>query len=210
MLELMLPRTQRQKEILDYITLFLERHAYEPSYAQIARHFGVKSRATIAKHIAALERRGLLTRKNEDGAFALTVKVDDTDALCEVRLLGRIAAGAPIEVVDDEETIPVPRFLLGRVRPERVYALRVKGDSMIDEHICDGDIALIENRTEARDGEIVVALLTESNQATLKRLFRRGVNVELHPANPDLQPLTVPARDVAVQGIFRGLLRSIA
>ena len=206
----MLPRTQRQKEILDYITLFLERHAYEPSYAQIARHFGVKSRATIAKHIAALERRGLLTRTNKDGAFALTVKVDDTDSLCEVRLLGRIAAGAPIEVIDDQETIPVPRFLLGRVRPERVFALRVKGDSMIDEHICDGDIALIENRTEARDGEIVVALLTESNQATLKRLYRRGVNIELHPANSQLQPLTVPARDVQVQGIFRGLLRSIA
>jgi repressor LexA len=210
MLQLMLPRTQRQKEILDYITLFLERHAYEPSYAQIARHFGVKSRATIAKHIAALERRGLLTRTNTDGAFALTVKVDDTDSLCEVRLLGRIAAGAPIDVIDDQETIPVPRFLLGRVRPDRVYALRVKGDSMIDEHICDGDIALIENRTEARDGEIVVALLTESNQATLKRLYRRGVNVELHPANSQLQPLTVPARDVEVQGIFRGLLRSIA
>jgi repressor LexA len=210
MLQLMLPRTQRQKEILDYITLFLERHAYEPSYAQIARHFGVKSRATIAKHIAALERRGLLTRTNKDGAFALTVKVDDTDSLCEVRLLGRIAAGAPIDVIDDQETIPVPRFLLGRVRPDRVYALRVKGDSMIDEHICDGDIALIENRTEARDGEIVVALLTESNQATLKRLYRRGVNIELHPANSQLQPLTVPARDVEVQGIFRGLLRSIA
>ena len=210
MLQLMLPRTQRQKEILDYITLFLERHAYEPSYAQIARHFGVKSRATIAKHIAALERRGLLTRTKEDGAFALSVKVDDTDSLCEVRLLGRIAAGAPIDVVDDQETIPVPRFLLGRVKPDRVYALRVKGDSMIDEHICDGDIALIENRTEARDGEIVVALLTESNQATLKRLYRRGVNVELHPANSQLQPLTVPAKDVTVQGIFRGLLRSIA
>ena len=210
MLQLMLPRTQRQKEILDYITLFLERHAYEPSYAQIARHFGVKSRATIAKHIAALERRGLLTRTKEDGAFALSVKVDDSDSLCEVRLLGRIAAGAPIDVVDDQETIPVPRFLLGRVKPDRVYALRVKGDSMIDEHICDGDIALIENRTEARDGEIVVALLTESNQATLKRLYRRGVNVELHPANSQLQPLTVPAKDVTVQGIFRGLLRSIA
>lgn len=203
----MLPRTQRQKEILDYLTRFLERHGHEPSYAQIARHFGVKSRATIAKHVAALEKRGLLTRKNEDGAFALTVKVDDSDALCEVKLLGRIAAGAPLEVVEYEETIPVPRFLLGRVRPERVYALRVKGDSMIDEHICDGDIALIENRTDARDGEIVVALLVEENQATLKRLFRRGSNVELHPANSQLKPLTVPAKQVAVQGIFRGLLR---
>jgi repressor LexA len=207
LLELMLPRTQRQKEILDYITRFHERHGYEPSYSQIARHFGVKSRATIAKHVAALERRGLLTRKNEDGSFGLTVKIDDTDSLCEVKLLGRIAAGTPLEVVECEDTIPVPRFLLGRVRPEKVYALRVKGDSMIEEHICDGDIALIENRTDARDGEIVVALLVEENQATLKRLYRRGTNVELHPANSQLQPLTVPAREVAVQGIFRGLLR---
>jgi repressor LexA len=203
----MLPRTQRQKEILDYITRFLERHGYEPSYAQIARHFGVKSRATIAKHIAALERRGLITRQHEDGSFALNVRVDDSEAFCEIKLLGRIAAGTPLEVVECEETIPVPRFLLGRVRPDRVYALRVKGDSMIDEHICDGDIALIENRTDARDGEIVVALLVEDNQATLKRIYRRGVNVELHPANSQLQPLTVPGSQVAVQGIFRGLLR---
>jgi repressor LexA len=204
----MLPRTQRQKDILDFITRFLERHGYVPSYTQIARQFGVKSRATIAKHIAALERRGLLTREHEDG-FALNVKVEDTssDSLCEVKLLGRIAAGAPLEVVDYEERIPVPRFLLGRVKPDRVYALRVKGDSMIDEHICDGDIALIENRTDARDGEIVVALLIEENQATLKRLYRRGPNIELQPANSQLQPLTVPANQVRVQGIFRGLLR---
>jgi len=205
----MLPRTQRQKEILDYITRFLERHGYEPSYAQIARHFGVKSRATIAKHIAALERRGLLTREHEDGSFGLTVKIEDTtsEALCEVRLLGKIAAGDPLEVVEDEERIPVPRFLLGRVRPDRVYALKVKGDSMIDEHICDGDIALIENRTDARDGEIVVALLVNENQATLKRLFRKGPNVELHPANSQLEPLKLAASQVRVQGIFRGLLR---
>ena len=206
----MLPRTQRQKEILDYITRFLERHGYIPSYAQIARQFGVKSRATIAKHIAALERRGLLVREHEDGSFALNVKVEDksTDSLCEVKLLGHIAAGAPLEaVVDSDDRIPVPRFLLGRVKPDRVYALRVKGDSMIDEHICDGDIALIENRTDARDGEIVVALLIEENRATLKRIYRRGMNVELQPANSQLEPLTVPAHQVRVQGIFRGLLR---
>jgi repressor LexA len=205
----MLPRTQRQKDILDYITRFLERHGYEPSYTQIARHFGVKSRATIAKHIAALERRGLLVRQREDGKFGLNVTVSDntSEALCEVKLLGRIAAGDPLDVVDYEERIPVPRFLLGRVRPERVYALKVKGDSMIDEHICDGDIALIENRTDARDGEIVVALLINENQATLKRLFRRGPVVELHPANSQLEPLKLPASQVRVQGIFRGLLR---
>ena len=205
----MLPRTQRQKDILDFITRFLERHGHQPSYTQIARHFGVKSRATIAKHITALEKRGLLARQHEDGSFDLKVKVEENtgESLCEVKLLGRIAAGAPLEVVEYEERIPVPRFLLGRVKPDRVYALRVKGDSMIDEHICDGDIALIENRTDARDGEIVVALLIEDNQATLKRLYRRGMYVELQPANSQLQPLTVPANEVRVQGIFRGLLR---
>ena len=205
----MLPRTQRQKDILDFITRFLERHGHQPSYTQIARHFGVKSRATIAKHITALEKRGLLARQHEDGSFDLKVKVEENtgESLCEVKLLGRIAAGAPLEVVEYEERIPVPRFLLGRVKPDRVYALRVKGDSMIDEHICDGDIALIENRTDARDGEIVVALLIEDNQATLKRLYRRGMYVELQPANSQLQPLTIPANQVRVQGIFRGLLR---
>jgi repressor LexA len=204
----MLPRTQRQKEILDYITRFIARHGYEPSYAQIARHFNVSSKATIAKHIAALERRGLLSRRREDGAFNLAVTVEDspTDATCEIPLLGRIAAGAPIDAVEDAQPISVPRFLLGRVRPERVYALRVKGDSMIDEHICDGDIALIENRTEARDGEIVVALI-EGTRATLKRLFRFGHEVELRPANSQLAPMRLRAAQVEVQGIFRGLLR---
>ncbi|MBA3767938.1 MAG: transcriptional repressor LexA [Acidobacteria bacterium] len=204
----MLPRTQRQKEILDYITRFIARHGYEPSYAQIARHFNVSSKATIAKHIAALERRGLLSRRREDGAFNLAVTVEEspTEAICEIPLLGRIAAGAPIDAVEDAQPISVPRFLLGRVRPERVYALRVKGDSMIDEHICDGDIALIENRTEARDGEIVVALV-EGTRATLKRLFRFGHEVELRPANSQLAPMRLRASQVTVQGIFRGLLR---
>ncbi|MGB7926418.1 MAG: transcriptional repressor LexA [Pyrinomonadaceae bacterium] len=204
----MLPRTQRQKEILDYITRFIERHGYEPSYAQIARHFGVSSKATIAKHIAALERRGLLSRRTEDGAFGLAVKVAEAspDAVCEVPMLGRIAAGSPVEAVEDAEQISIPRFLLGRVRPERVYALRVRGDSMIDEHICDGDIALIEDRTEARDGEIVVALI-DGARATLKRLYRFGPEVELRPANSQLAPLRLLASRVRVQGIFRGLLR---
>ena len=204
----MQPRTQRQKDILEYITRFIDRQGYEPSYAQIARHFGVSSKATIAKHVAALESRGLLSRRNEDGNFNLSVKVEEvpSDAVCELPLLGRVAAGAPIDAIHDGEPIVVPRFLLGRVRPERVYALRVSGDSMIDEHICDGDIALIENRTEARDGEIVVALV-EGSRATLKRLFRFGAEVELRPANSQLEPMRLPASHVRVQGIFRGLLR---
>ena len=204
----MLPRTQRQKEVLDYITRFLAKHGYEPSYSQIARNFGVSSKATIAKHISALEKRGLIKREHEPGRFTLAVRVEEApaNAICEITLVGRIAAGAPIEAVRDCEMISVPRFLLGRVRTERVYALRVKGDSMIDEHICDGDIALIENRTEAREGEIVVALIDRS-RATLKRMFRFGDEVELRPSNSQLEPLRVHASRVEIQGIFRGLLR---
>ena len=208
----MQPRTQRQKEIYDYIARFIERHGYEPSYAQIARHFGISSKATIAKHIEALEKRGLIARGHDNGAFTLKVHVEEVpgDATCEVPLLGRVAAGAPIEALAEEggETITVPRFLLGRVRPEQVYAVRVQGDSMIDEHICDGDIALIENRVEPRDGEIVVALV-EGSRATLKRLFRVGREVELRPANSRLAPIRVHAAQVQVQGIFRGLLRPV-
>jgi repressor LexA len=204
----MLPRTQRQKEVLDYITRFLAKHGHEPSYAQIARHFGVSSKATIAKHIAALEKRGLVKREHEPGNFTLAVRFEEAsaDATCEVPLVGRIAAGLPIDAIQDVEMICVPRFLLGRVRPERIYALRVKGDSMIDEHICDGDIALIESRNEARDGEIVVALIDQT-RATLKRLFRRGQEVELRPSNSALEPLRVHASRVEIQGIFRSLLR---
>jgi repressor LexA len=204
----MLPRTQRQKEVLDYIIRFTAKHGHEPSYAQIARNFGVSSKATIAKHISALEKRGLIKREHEPGRFTLAVKHEDAPAnsMCEVPLVGRIAAGVPIDAIPEIEMICVPRFLLGRVRPERIYALRVKGDSMIDEHICDGDIALIESRTDARDGEIVVALI-DRGRATLKRLFRFGDEVELRPSNAQLQPLRVHASRVEIQGICRSLLR---
>jgi repressor LexA len=204
----MLPRTQRQKEILDYITRFLARHGHEPSYAQIARHFGVSSKATIAKHITALEKRGLLKRQHADGSFALAVKVEEapSDSLYDLPLVGRIAAGAPIDAINDVRRICVPGFMLRRVRPERVYALEVKGDSMIDEHICDGDIALIENRSEARDGEIVVALV-DGERATLKRLYKFGSEVELRPANPQHESIRLSASRVLIQGVFRGLFR---
>lgn len=204
----MQPRTRKQKEVLEYITRFIARHGYEPSYAQIARHFRVSSKATIAKHISSLERQGLLTRRRADGVFGLSVRAEEvpSDGTCEVPLLGRVAAGAPLDAVEDREAITIPRFLLGRNKPDNIYALRVQGDSMIDEHICDGDIALIENRTEARNGEIVVALV-DGQRATLKRLQRAGQEIDLLPANSNLEPLKLHASRVVVQGIFRGLLR---
>lgn len=209
-----LPRTQRQKEVFDYLVRFLERRGYIPSYTQIAKHIGVRSRATVAKHIKALERLGLITIHNQDGAFALVINEQETqpppplesELLWEIPMAGIIAAGQPLEVVPDGDLIAVPRFLLPRVKPENVYALKVQGDSMIDEHICDGDIALIEDRPEAHDGEIVVALVDETH-ATLKRLYRHGAEVELRPANSQLESIRVPAERVRVRGIFRALLR---
>jgi repressor LexA len=202
-----LPRTQRQKEVFDYLVSFLERRGYIPTYTQIAKHLGVKSRATVAKHIKALERLGLINIQDEPFAISIVrQEVPLPDSFCEIRIEGRIAAGQPIVAVRGDEMIAVPGFMLSKVRTGKVYALKVQGDSMIDEHICDGDIALIEDRPEARDGEIVVALIDEST-VTLKRLYRHGAEVELRAANPDVEPLMVPADQVRIQGIYRGLLR---
>ena len=204
-----LPRTQRQKEVFDYLVSFLERRGYIPTYTQIAKHLGVKSRATVAKHIQALVRLGLVTiiRKGSSSQIVINQQeLPPSDLLCEIKMAGYIAAGQPIELVSGDETISVPRFMLGRVSPERVYAARIKGDSMIDEHICDGDIALIENRPEAHNGEIVMALVDET-YATLKRIYRHGPEVELRASNPQVESIRVPAGNVRVQGIFRGLLR---
>lgn len=215
------PRTLRQKQVLDYIIRFLERRGYSPSYAQIAHHLGVKSRATVHKHIKALVRLKLISIRDENGLFRITVMAESEPAvapaaspalpfpelLCEVRYEGRIAAGLPIEVVEDKLTIAMPRFMLGNLRPEKAFALKIVGDSMIDDHICDGDIALIEQRAEAHDGEIVVALIDETH-ATLKRLFRHGAEIELRPANSDHASLRMPAAQVRIQGVFRGLIRS--
>lgn len=218
-LELMLsrlPRTERQKEVFDYLVSFLERRGYIPTYTQIAKHLGVKSRATVAKHIQALVRLGLVTIIREGSSSQIIINQQElppSDLLCEIPMMGFIAAGEPIQAIGESlevararETISVPRFMLGRVRPEKVYAVRVQGDSMIDEHICDGDVALIEDREVARDGEIVVALVDETS-ATLKRLYRHGAEVELRPSNPQMESIRVPAGNVRIQGIFRGLLR---
>jgi repressor LexA len=201
------PRTQRQKEVFDYIVSFLERRGYVPTYTQIAKHLGVKSRATVAKHIKALAKLGLITIQEDPFGIIINQQaVPLSDSLYEIRLAGRIAAGQPIEAVVDEEMIAVPRFMLKTTKPEKFYALRVQGDSMIDEHICDGDIALIEDRAEAHNGEIVVALVDETH-VTLKRLYRHGAEVELRAANPEVESIRVPARQVRIQGIFRALLR---
>ncbi|HEX8196232.1 MAG TPA: transcriptional repressor LexA [Pyrinomonadaceae bacterium] len=196
-------RTQRQQEILDYITNFIERHGYKPSYQQIARHFRIKSKSAVSKHLTSLERQGLVSRRTDNGSFMLSVEPekDLTKSVCRIPLLENLT-----EDEYDVEMLFVPRFLLGAAQPEKIYAFRVPNDSMIEEHICAGDIALVERRAFARDGECVVALI-EDKHPTLERFYDFGAEVELRPANSALSPLRLPFEFVRICGILRGLLR---
>lgn len=203
----MIARTRRQREVFDYIATFIERHGYEPSYQQIARHFRVSSKNAIAKHIAALEEQGLLSRRTANGKFSLTLQPESrlTDAVCEIPVIEKLSD----EFLEEFEAtrIFLPRFLFGEVAPEKIFAFRVPSDAMINEHICQGDIALIERSVFAHDGDCVLALL-ENKFPTLERFYNFGAEIELRPANPLLSPALLPAEAVTIRGIFRGLLRS--
>lgn len=202
----MQPRTRRQKEVFDYIKEYVKNHGYEPSYQLIARHLRVASKAGIAKHIEALEAQGLLTRRRENGSFWLDLRPAGTiaDAVCEIEWL---AIPKDETYVEDWESLPlyVPKFLLGSQEPERLRAFRVTSDAMFDQHICQGDVALIEKRSYARDGDIVAALMNK--QIFLKQFYRDGAHIELRPANNDYITLKLPANKVEILGVYRGLIR---
>lgn len=202
-------RTRRQREVFDYITTFIERHGYEPSYQQIARHFHMRSKSGIAKHVVALESQGLLSRRIDGGKFSLCPQPEPSlaQAVCEIPLVEKLSDDVWAEF--ESEMIYVPRFLLGGIAPEKIFAFRVPSDSLIEDHICKGDIALIERAVFAADGEIVLALM-ESRHATLERFYNHGDEIELRPSNPRLNAVRLPAEFVTVRGTFRGLLRSIA
>lgn len=205
----MQPRTKRQKEILEYISHFIEERGYKPSYQQIAKHFRLASKAAVAKHITALEKQGLISRRRENGSFNLELfpKEVVSDLVCEIQWLDLPDS---TQVLDDfsDETLLVPTFLLGFNKPEKLCAFRVQNDSMLEEHICEGDIALIEKRAFARDGDIVVSVVS-GDRVTLKRIFRDGANVELRPSNDHYETITVPADKIEIKGIFRGLIRPL-
>lgn len=207
----MQPRTRRQKEVLDFITRYIEKHGYEPSYQQIAWHLGVSSKAGIARHIESLEKQGLLTRRRaENGAFNLELRSTSSisESVCAVDWL---ELPKPNQIIEDweRETLFLPKCLLGFFAAEQVRAFRVQNDSMIEENICEGDVALVEKRSFARDGDIVVAL-TENKRAVLKHFFRAGAKIELRPANSSFVSIMMPADKISVLGIFRGLFRPVA
>lgn len=196
--------TRRQKEILDFLARHIERKGYAPTIEEIGDHFGLSSVATVHKHLANLQEKGLVKRAwNRSRALELVPAQVSVRAV-ELPLLGRVAAGTPIEAIQAAESIFVPETLVGR---KETYVLQVKGDSMIDEQIRDGDYVIVEERSSARDGEMVIALLGGEN-VTLKKLFREGGGkVRLQPANPKMKPILVDQDDLKVQGVVIGVLR---
>jgi repressor LexA len=201
--------TKRQRQVYDFIAEFVQKNQYSPSFEEIGEGLGLSSLATVHKHITNLEEKGLLSRDYNrsrsidllppKGRLKQSMAVNSGTM---VPLMGRIAAGQPIEAIERPETISLADF----TRSKEVFALEVRGESMEDEHILDGDYVLVEKTKTAHNGDIVVALV-EGTDATLKRLYREGENIRLQPSNARMKPIIVPARDVQVQGRVIGVLR---
>ena len=200
--------TKRQKQVLDFIADFVQENGYCPSFEEIARGLHLASLATVHKHISVLEGKSYLKRGfNQSRSLELTSKYQREPRrprmIAEIPLLGRIAAGAPVESVEQRETLSFADF----AGNENTFALQVRGDSMIDDHICDGDMILLERVAQANDGDIVVALVAGA-ETTLKRIYREpGDTIRLQPANAMLKPIVVPASDVQIQGRLLAVLR---
>ena len=201
--------TRRQRQVYDYIHNFVQTHGYSPSFEEIGEGMGLSSLATVHKHVSNLEKKGLLKRdynrsRSIDvlpprGRMKQSMAMNSATAL---PLLGRIAAGQPIEALQNPETISLADF----TRSRDVYVLQVRGDSMQDEHIVDGDYVLVENTKIARNGDIVVALV-EGSDTTLKRFYAEGDQVRLQPSNVNMKPIIVAAAAVQIQGRVIGVLR---
>jgi repressor LexA len=200
-----MPLTKRQSEILKYLQEHIRDRGYAPSFEEIAEHFSFQSLATVHEHLTNLERKGYIHRThNESRAIEVLPPKGQTGAT-EIPLLGKVAAGTPIESIMNGETLSVPDALLPRRGPN--YALKVQGESMIDEHIVDGDFVVVHGKQAATDGEMVIALVNGS-EATVKRFYREpGGWVRLQPANPTMQPMRFQERDVLIQGVVVGVIR---
>jgi repressor LexA len=198
-----LPLTKRQREILDYLNDFIQQHGYAPSLEEIGRRFGLSSLATVHKHLTNLQEKGFIKRAWNRSRSVELVPTRVGGRAFELPLLGFVAAGSPIEAVAGTETIAVPEDLVGK---RDTYVLQVRGDSMIDEQIRDGDFVVVEDRKTAVSGEMVIALVGGAD-VTLKKLYRDDGRVRLQPANPAMQPLIVPADQVQIQGVVVGVMR---
>lgn len=194
--------TRRQKQLLDFIRAHIKRRGYAPTLVEMGRHLGLGSVATVHKHLRQLEEKGVIRRlPNRSRALEL-VDAGAVPGVTRVPLLGRVAAGTPIEAVEVDESIVLPDEMLGA---GETYALRVRGDSMIDDGIHDGDVVVVERRAVADDGATVVAVV--GGAATIKRLRRQRGKVHLLPANPAVAPIVAHPDDVEIRGVVVALLR---
>src|SRR5438067_6896226 len=201
--------TRRQRQVYDFISDFVQKNGYSPSFEEIGDGLELSSLATVHKHISNLEKKGLLTRDYNrsrsidllppKGRLKQSMSVNTAMVL---PVMGRIAAGQPIEAVQNPETISLADF----VRSKEVFVLEVRGESMQDEAILDGDYVLVEKTKTAHNGDIIVALV-ETTDATLKRFYREGDKIRLQPSNAAMQPIIVPAASVEIQGRVIGVLR---
>ena len=195
--------TKRQKEILDYIRSYRAEHGISPTQREIRETFKLSSFGTVQKHLKRLEEKGALAREwNRSRGIA---PKDEASTGRGVPLLGQVAAGRPIEPFPQEESIEVPASLLGKGEH---FVLRVRGESMIDDGILDGDFVVVSRREKAEIGQTVIALVR--GEATLKRYYMDGQRIRLQPANAAMKPLTFDARDVTIQGVVTGLIRDYA
>jgi repressor LexA len=198
--------TRRQKEVLDFLSQFVAQNGFSPSYEEIANGLGLSSLATVHKHITNLQNKGMLQRAHNRSRSIDVLPPRARNKPAErLPLMGRIAAGQPVEAIEHAETISLGDILGNR----EVFALEVRGDSMRDEHIINGDIVLVERTRTAREGEIIVALI-DGSDATLKRFYREGEMVRLQPSNAEMAPIYAPAANVAIQGKVLGILRKYA
>ncbi len=202
--------TKRQKEVLDFLVAFTNKRGYSPSFEEIGKALKLTSLATVHKHITTLERKGFVRRAYNRSRSIEVIQLPKPIReqvierhTVELPLMGRIAAGRPLEAIQDKETFSLTQLARGH----NSYVLKVKGNSMIEDHILDGDYVIVEPTQVANSGEVVVALV-DDNEATLKRFYRDSPNkIRLQPANSEMQPLVLPASQVKIQGRVVGVLR---
>jgi repressor LexA len=202
--------TKRQKQVLDFLVSFVDKHGYSPSFEEMAKALKLTSLATVHKHVSTLERKGFIRRGyNQSRSIEVTQlptpvreQVMGRHAT-ELPLAGRIAAGRPLEAIEERETLSLGEF----TRAESNFVLQVTGNSMVEDHIMDGDYIVVERTQVANAGDIVVALI-DGEEATLKRFYREpGGKIRLQPANSQLHPIIVPAAQVSIQGRVIAVLR---
>jgi repressor LexA len=196
--------TRQQRRVLSFIESFLATEQYAPTLEEIRAHLGLSAVSTVHEHVEKLIEKGYLSRGwNQSRSITLTTSVHPPGAAARIPLMGRVAAGNPIEAVPNPEEIPIPESFLGK---RETFALEVTGDSMVDEGIHDGDTLIIEKAEVADNGSLVIALI-DGKDAVVKRFHRRGRSVELASANESHPPMVLDARAVRIQGIVAGLLR---